>query len=609
MAGAGTSAQKKKATAKLQPKKIQPTRKSKGDAVAKAALQKRTKAKDKGVASPASLVQGTLPSSSRKRKRPAQADESGGEPEVDCQSNAGGDSGGAMLSRKRARPPRLVIDSDDERHEAGVEENDQEDNSGSDDEGTDEEEVEDTNEVVTSQAIENEKVQLIGRASGSDVEEEGAAVTSKKARLTHRQKKLDDELPEVGHGRSTSKPKLSWAKPSMRKAKLSSQRRQTKSKSQREGREMQSGGSDDSSTDTDSDTTVEYASDGTEWLPQTKLRLCGGKTIGIRAQRSHVQRTLKRGMELMTRYIVLGCDELDWVAQVIEAGFKDEYLESFVSPLAVGGLDPIAFHALADGAEQEGLNKQGDMVQRITTGSYELYVQRCVNYLTNRCGPTRAAIKSAIGTAVVGVFGLDSESRSHDDVIFLWDQSRYIYPKNPKYTGADNNVDESIDRSRPFENLVISKAVKAAFFTVVEVTGAQPADLGLKLSHRLKSSIESLSDEKEITPSMLLMASAAVSAILKDRVNSTSENFTGSWLDSLFKQQLIWLASIRKNFPRRYHELMHGIYKDCTGSSLAAKSMTCDVKRILGEVRWDMMAKQETQETAEPAAPSLASPA
>jgi len=353
-------------------------------------------------------------------------------------------------------------------------------------------------------------------------------------------------------------------------------------------------GEGEEDVDRDDDDEVEYASDGQPWMARSNLRLTkkgGSVSIGVRAQNPSMRKVIRRAMKLTKLYLIVGCDAHDWLRYLIETGFSDEKLEDIVSPLAPGGLEPLAYQACIDVAVEENFVEQGDIHQRFETGSHDHFVKPCVSYVASRCNSTRAAVKSAISNAVITC--LDLESKTSLQISLLLDKSHFLYPPNPDYTSDgedDEDEEDPFDKSKVFEVPVVTKAVRAAFFTRrIRIAGGQPSDSGFKYAKHLPAP----EDEREISPSMLLMVTTAIASILKDHLNEDdATNFTGTWLDSLFKQHLVWLAGVLQNKPRRYHRIMNEIYDACAGSSTKNRSVIQDAKEILSQVCWDQMADE-----------------
>ena len=110
--------------------------------------------------------------------------------------------------------------------------------------------------------------------------------------------------------------------------------------------------------------------DDFEWLPQTKIELTyQGATprVNLKPQSKDIKALIRCAVDLGEIYIFLGPPEDDDI-QVDDT-------PSMHTPFSVSGLHRIAFQALVAAAQQLGLDKEKDVVDRLYNGSENFYVK------------------------------------------------------------------------------------------------------------------------------------------------------------------------------------------------------------------------------------------
>ncbi|EIW81930.1 hypothetical protein CONPUDRAFT_164644 [Coniophora puteana RWD-64-598 SS2] len=313
--------------------------------------------------------------------------------------------------------------------------------------------------------------------------------------------------------------------------------------------------------------------DETRWLPHTQLVRSKSESKGcplpIRSQSREIQRVITDGLRLARRWFVLGGGDCDWVTRAI----KGDLTESFMSPFAFHGADMVYLSAMISVAKENGLTDRGDVVDRLENGSTD-YTTPLITFGAVRLRKFCTGFKAAVRHVVYRCLRLNSMTKR--EVSALIDHSNYIYPA----------VEKKFDKTKPFESEVLAQAIRAAFFVpkTSQNQGEHSLDLGLVHGDNLISSDRTRRNELEVSPGMLLLAAAAVAAVLNDKLAGGSSEFSGPHYDSLFKEHLVLLATLRKLKPVAYHRLMHGILMKCRSEM---PIMSGRSNALLSDVEWD----------------------
>ncbi|EIW81932.1 hypothetical protein CONPUDRAFT_72292 [Coniophora puteana RWD-64-598 SS2] len=331
------------------------------------------------------------------------------------------------------------------------------------------------------------------------------------------------------------------------------------------------------------------------------------------ANTSEMQQFVKDSATLAAHNLIFGGDVCDWMSKVSEDG----RLHRFQSPLARRGygLNMVVFAAMVHIARGAGYDGQGDILDKLANGSMELFVYPLVIFGTTRLKSLCKGFMRAVQPKAYRLLNIQGKTR--DELSALLKDSSYIYPHKDGKAGFLPRAFAfaNPDMTKPFGSEVISEGIKAAFFTPhgeseVHYQVYQSFGLGLAYRHELTSSINERSDEHEVTPAMLLFASTAIAAVIKQKLNgSIRAPLSGAELDQLFKDHLLLLATFQKRKPVAYHRLMHGILEKCwcvpcgttarnskanavrsfSGSSLGKSGHQPVGKKIVDDVDWDLI--------------------
>ena len=188
--------------------------------------------------------------------------------------------------------------------------------------------------------------------------------------------------------------------------------------------------SDKSSASAKSKTKSQIKSDKEKvWLPQTDIELAfSGSTarVNLKPQSKHIQVLICRAVNLGERYIFLGPPGDDEIA-IGE-------VPDMTTPFSVTGLHSIAFLALVAAAQQLDYTEDGDIYDRLWTGSEESYVKplrshvcgvmivlMLLNYFFHRLGLAQGEALMKISAALPSVIKLElGQGQQRTDQVASW---------------------------------------------------------------------------------------------------------------------------------------------------------------------------------------------
>ncbi|KAI1782344.1 hypothetical protein LXA43DRAFT_1068902 [Ganoderma leucocontextum] len=257
------------------------------------------------------------------------------------------------------------------------------------------------------------------------------------------------------------------------------------------------------------------------WLPCTNisdvLSTASGKSwkIGKTGLRSEMSGVVDEGIRLAT--IALQFESYDIDTESMQ-----------YTPFGVQGLEQYALDPLISAAENLKYDGENDITHQLEAGSSTEYIDPLCAYVAKRLRSYRLTIKAA----------------ALQTIPMLLERSNFIFPRTAQ---GDFN------RAKPFSGDGFAEVIKVAFYTQ-----QQYHDIGLKTVHLLRSTSPHAPHELEIPPTMLALAATAIEAVITDRVNHTTSDFTGQGLHQSFMAHLQDILDFCTNRPAAYHALMHG---------------------------------------------------
>ncbi|THU85611.1 hypothetical protein K435DRAFT_805765 [Dendrothele bispora CBS 962.96] len=111
------------------------------------------------------------------------------------------------------------------------------------------------------------------------------------------------------------------------------------------------------------------------------------------------------------------------------------------------------------------------------------------------------------------------------------------------------------------------------------------------------SSVASKPQELELPKGLVALSVAAIHAILSDYSRQCNENFPSKELAGVWKSALAILSNIEKVNKTRYHQLMHKLYINASGSLSPAGTLMTN-QQIMDAVDWSAFADTSTSVTS-----------
>ncbi|KAH7905035.1 hypothetical protein BJ138DRAFT_1118847 [Hygrophoropsis aurantiaca] len=401
----------------------------------------------------------------------------------------------------------------------------------------------------------------------SDSEEGGELSIRPPEKKSHRQQKLEDEMPKIKDS-DNARSKGKQCKPAVVK--------------------------DEDELEYDAHLPFNTEDDDEEcWLSRTHLNLMkkgrNNVEIAIKAQGPEIREVIRGSYDLGMRSIAFGHKGASNIS-------PDEVMD-MTTPLVTGGLERIALAALVESAEHAGFDGEFDIADRLEQGSPKLYIKPIRDYTVHRLGLHRTAVKKAVALVAPGVLNLARNSKTLN--LGLMDGNNYIHPWSEE---------KGFAKTKPFKGEVIEAGLRAAFFTQSQYNG-----VALKFCDGFTSSDPNEPLELEVPAPMIALTATAVcfvfslispqliqvfwisyhldsswqtEAVILDFINKTTNDFAGSAFDNTFKAHMLLLTQLRTNKPSYYHKLTHGLYKALVaGHHISSQKMTKE--QILAQVPWD----------------------
>ena len=158
--------------------------------------------------------------------------------------------------------------------------------------------------------------------------------------------------------------------------------------------------------------------------------------MNIKEQSSTIQGVIRRALDLGVIYLVLGIPRS-------AALTPDDAGMSMVTPFSTSGLHSLAITALITAAEEHGFDEEGDVVERLTSGSEKSYIKPLrthvrIDFISSshtdndmfkvfhRLGIDRGNILSKITSALPSVIKIDKTHKAKLAVLLA--KNNYIYP-------------------------------------------------------------------------------------------------------------------------------------------------------------------------------------
>ncbi|THU81027.1 hypothetical protein K435DRAFT_809405 [Dendrothele bispora CBS 962.96] len=213
--------------------------------------------------------------------------------------------------------------------------------------------------------------------------------------------------------------------------------------------------------------------------------------------------------------------------------------------------------SLAAAAEELNLTQDNGVSQRLQDGDHNAYIKPLVNYSSHRIGLERKDLKLSQIATVLSAFGFGNDPASRLKAQTLVLNYTYHYGNLPS---------GEYDPAKPFEHAALSSYIGAMFFGTHAYAG-------------------------------LLGKNKNIHAILSDYSRQCNENFPSKELAGVWKSALAILSNIEKVNKTRYHQLMHKLYINASGSLSPAGTLMTN-QQIMDVVDWSAFADTSTSVTS-----------
>ncbi|THV02121.1 hypothetical protein K435DRAFT_792789 [Dendrothele bispora CBS 962.96] len=222
-------------------------------------------------------------------------------------------------------------------------------------------------------------------------------------------------------------------------------------------------------------------------------------------------------------------------------------------------------------AEELNLTQDNGVSPRLQDGDHNAYIKPLVNYSSHRIGLERKDLKLSQIATVLSAFGFGNDPASRLKAQTLVLNYTYHYGNLPS---------GEYDPVKPFEHAALSSYIGAMFFGTHAYAGLLGKNKNL-----------------ELPKGLVALSVAAIHAILSDYSRQCNENFPSKELAGVWKSALAILSNIEKVNKTRYHQLMHKLYINASGSLSPAGTLMTN-QQIMDVVDWSAFADTSTSVTS-----------
>ncbi|KAH9840304.1 uncharacterized protein C8Q71DRAFT_721998 [Rhodofomes roseus] len=288
-----------------------------------------------------------------------------------------------------------------------------------------------------------------------------------------------------------------------------------------------------------------------KWRARTMITIIENpKSVKMakRAQNGNVQQVMSHAYILGDQMMVFGRKDDRGLDITINT------VNTMLTPLDKAGVDRIAYEALVQAADVLGYTGEGDIADRLERGVWEHYAKPLAGYVAHRLGMARTGIRKAIALVVEHQFRLTIPA---EDLLMVPDKTLLLKEMNYVFPWTSMG---GFDQRAPYESSVIKSAVRSGFFTNAGYVG-----IGLQNIALCTSSLESKPSEHEVPPEMVALATTAVESVIHEHSLRLSKAVEfGAASAPAYREHMVRLADFRQQRPKRYHRVMHDIFKAVT---------------------------------------------
>lgn len=259
-----------------------------------------------------------------------------------------------------------------------------------------------------------------------------------------------------------------------------------------------------------------------DWLPSCRIVYSSSGKVNLTEQQPHIQDMLRASITSIHEHIL----------------FENAYLDLQQRRKIMAD---ILLSCAKDGEEFIDVRK------RLTKDAK--YVRALASVPEGRIGTIRGNVRKAAQAHVASHYGLTKGA--DDRVADLLKNNAYIYPVNAKGDPI---------RTKPFQAPAILDTIEDAFFS-------DELAAGVKWHDHLTSTIDDNPDELELPVAMVALASAAVcSIIMQYSSEKFDRDFNSDMYGGIYRTLVGVLNGIFKASERKFHVLVHSLYKSVYGS-------------------------------------------
>ncbi|KAJ3006005.1 hypothetical protein NUW54_g4094 [Trametes sanguinea] len=185
---------------------------------------------------------------------------------------------------------------------------------------------------------------------------------------------------------------------------------------------------------------------------------------------------------------------------------------------------------------------------------------------SQRIATLRGPVKKTAAPLISTVYGLNP-SGCKEDVEWLLSGLQYIYPYHPSTKPNTPVQKRRLATTQPYRNDAILEVLHCSFFD------GQPS-IAEKYKKEFKSTSAAQPDELELPIAMVALAATAVGSCLLDWLRAgglrpkKAKSFTADANSDIYAAHVAFLNSIKKDYPSKFHVLMHNLYMTLSGGTL-----------------------------------------
>ncbi|KAJ8075303.1 hypothetical protein PM082_019639 [Marasmius tenuissimus] len=267
------------------------------------------------------------------------------------------------------------------------------------------------------------------------------------------------------------------------------------------------------------------------------------------------------------------------IREAIIKAFKTTILESKINPFSANGLTLISRRGLIEAADVK-FGGENDIAHRLEAGGWSSYTSPLTGYTSHRVRMLLTDLKSESSAVIKASLGLEHTEDGRTLAKKLSELNSYIYPFE---TTVFNTI--ICERSAPFRNPAIKKAINAAFFS----KNSRPYQSIRSSENDFRSSDTEKPLERELPKTLIAFTCVMIYNVLQGHQMNSPVAFGSSGLhEATYSTILALLNEYETRRPDKYHSLMHDLYNAAVGSLPLATNPNHE--EMIASVAWDAIA-------------------